>query len=88
MKTVHTQISASWETVLMHAGQQSVEQMQFAAALITELNALAFMDLREILSLHADHVRYDPKSIEQSNMEFVLWNLRHVCMFFFSAPTN
>ena len=57
MKTVHTQISANWETVLMHAGQQSVEQMQFAAALIIELSALAFMDLREILSLHAGHVR-------------------------------
>jgi len=57
MKTVHTQISANWETVLMHAGQQSVEQMQFVPAPIIELSALAFMDLREILSLHAGHVR-------------------------------
>jgi len=57
MKTVLTLKSANWETVLMHAEQQSVEQMQFAAALIIEQSAIANMDLREILSLHAGHVR-------------------------------
>lgn len=57
MKTVPTQTSANWEIVLMHAEQQNVEQMQSAAAQIIEQNVLAYMDLREILLLHADHVR-------------------------------
>jgi len=57
MKTVPTQTSASWEIVLMHAEPQNAEQMQFAPVLITELSVLAYMDFRETLSLHADHVR-------------------------------
>lgn len=57
MKTVPIRTFASWEIVLMHAEPQNAEQMPFAPALITELSALVYMDFRETLLPHADHVR-------------------------------
>ena len=71
----------------MHAEQQLVEQMQFALVPITELNVLVYMDSKEILLPHADHVR---KEIIVINLNiFFLFNFVHPHMracYIFQCP--